>query len=114
MNKEINVQKLTYPSATEWMWNYCIYLGPFTLNNGDVYDLGVCIKSKEYGVRHISLAAVFGNEPGDYLSGPLTVFATPEESDCPYIEAARRCKAMGILDKSIEDYFRFNKGIVFQ
>ena len=32
--------KLYYPSARDWMWNYCIYLGPYTDSKGANYDLG--------------------------------------------------------------------------
>jgi len=55
---------LYYPSARKWMWDYCIYLGPFTDSDGKNYDLGVFISDD-----HFCNATVFGNEPEDYSSG---------------------------------------------
>lgn len=31
------VTLLFYPSAVEWMWSYCTYLGPFTDSKGCNY-----------------------------------------------------------------------------
>jgi hypothetical protein len=56
---------LFYPSAKEWMWDYCIYLGPFTDSKGNNYDLGIYLGLDSYP----SAAIVYGNEPGNYLSG---------------------------------------------
>lgn len=66
MNDLLNSAPLYYPSAREWMWNYCIYLGPYTDSDGDNYDLGIYIDEKEY-----CNASVWGNEPGDYSSGMI-------------------------------------------
>ena len=32
---------LYYPQAIDWMWNYCIYLGPWTDSDGTKYDMGI-------------------------------------------------------------------------
>lgn len=68
MENKINVEELYYPSAIEWMWNYCHYLGPFTDSRGNNYDLGIYIDKSD---GHYSGAIVFGNTPGDYYSGQL-------------------------------------------
>lgn len=64
-NNLLSNTPLYYPSAREWMWNYCIYLGPFTDSRGNNYDLGCFIS--DYG--YISNATVYGNEAGQYMSG---------------------------------------------
>jgi hypothetical protein len=64
MNNLLSNAPLYYPSAKEWMWNYCIYLGPFTDSEGDNYDLGIFLNDD---VK--SAAIVYGNKPGNYLSG---------------------------------------------
>lgn len=69
MNDLLNGAPLYYPSAKEWMWNYCIYLGPFTDSEGHNYDLGIYLQLDS--VFECSNATVYGNEPGDYLSGIL-------------------------------------------
>jgi len=65
---------LNYPSAREWMWDYCMYLGPYTDDKGHKYDLGVWIGGHDTGA---SGAIVYGNEPGNYLSGDLLRFTNP-------------------------------------
>lgn len=61
---------LYYPSARQWMWNYCIYLGPFTDSKSKNYDLGIYIEySKKLNMTFYSNATVYGNRPGQYLSG---------------------------------------------
>ncbi len=62
---------LYFPKAKEWMWNYCIYLGPFTDSEGKHYDLG-CFINQSGG--YLSNATVYGNKEGDYISGPLYLF----------------------------------------
>lgn len=64
------VQTKFFPQADEWMWNYCHYLGSIELN-GDKYDLGIH-KSKD--VDRYSFAIVYGNDPGDYISGIIYDF----------------------------------------
>ena len=58
---------MNYPGAEGWMWSYCTYLGPFTDSKGDKYDLGVRV-DEHLGT---SLAIVYSNECGDYISGSL-------------------------------------------
>ena len=69
MRNLLNSAPLYYPSAKEWMWSYCIYLGPFTDSKGDHFDLGIYINSDS--VFEYSDATVYGNEPGQYMSGPI-------------------------------------------
>jgi hypothetical protein len=60
-------EDLYFPSALEWMWTYCIYLGGFTDSDGENYDLGVFVDER----GDVSSAIVYGNIPGDYMSGEL-------------------------------------------
>ena len=69
---------LYYPSAKEWMWSYCIYLGPFTDSLGHNYDLGIYLDRDS--VFEISDATVYGDEPGQYMSGPLNPIYITSES----------------------------------
>jgi len=84
---------LYYPSAKEWMWDYCIYLGPFTDSEGTKYDLGVHI-TKYFKYKRYSAAIVYGNTPGDYLSGGLS--ETELTREC-YVETVRRCKELNLF-----------------
>ena len=58
-----------FPDAKEWMWNYCIPLGKFEVN-ASKFDLGVYINPS----GEVSHAIVYGNEPGEYLSGEIQLF----------------------------------------
>jgi len=70
MNNLLNGAPLYYPSAKEWMWDYCIYLGPFTDSKGYNYDLGIYIDhNEEMQMTFYSNATVYGNEAGEYKSG---------------------------------------------
>jgi hypothetical protein len=69
MSNLLNGAPLYYPSAKEWMWNYCIYLGPFTDSEGKNYDLGIYINHDSF--IEYSNATVYGDESGNYLSGVL-------------------------------------------
>ena len=71
MSGLLNSAPLHYPSARDWMWDYCIYLGPYTNSVGQNYDLGIFIQTHSKEVSH---AIVFGNEPGDYMSGDIKSF----------------------------------------
>lgn len=50
------------------MWDYCIYLGPYTGKDGGGYDLGVYVGNRD---GWVSLAAVYGPEDSQYRSGEL-------------------------------------------
>ena len=81
---------LFYPSAREWMWNYCIYLGPFTDSKGRNYDLGIFIDDEQ-----MSNATVFGNTPGQYSSGeffPILSFNNEVTR-----EVLRRAKELNLI-----------------
>ncbi|MGL6228612.1 MAG: hypothetical protein ACRC3J_05285 [Culicoidibacterales bacterium] len=55
--------KLLFPHASEWMWNYCVYLGTEEFE-GELYDLGIYIND----LNILSAAIVYGDEPGRYMS----------------------------------------------
>jgi hypothetical protein len=91
MNNLLVNAPLYYPSAREWMWNYCIYLGPFTDSKGANYDLG-CLLNND---NSISNATVYGNNLGDYNSGCIhpTMYFSNEVSN----EVLRRVKQLNLL-----------------
>lgn len=66
----IDFSKKHFPSADEWMWDYCTFLGQFTDSSGDNYDLGIVLGSSDrIIIGEFSLAVVYGNDPGNYISG---------------------------------------------
>jgi len=71
LREKQDLSDLNYPSAIEWMWDYCLFLGKFTDSNGKNYDLGVHYNGEEYGEYAFSDATVWGDEPGQYLSGHM-------------------------------------------
>lgn len=92
-NHIISSAKLFYPSAREWMWDYCIYLGSFTDSYGRNYDLGIHEKSA---------AIVFGNTPGDYSSGDLDYEFLIDHGRQPrecYAETIKRAELLGLYTK---------------
>ena len=76
------------------MWDYCIYLGPYTSEGGMNNDLGVYVESTGW----VSLAAVYGREDWEYRSGEMAhSIGTEKEWICEvterspiYKEALRR------------------------
>ena len=68
MNKLLTGAPLYHPGAREWMWYYCIYLGPFTTSRGKNLDLGIYINDID---GSISNATIDGDHPGDYYSGDI-------------------------------------------
>lgn len=84
--------KLNYPSARGWMWNYCLYLGPYTSSAGHKYDLGAHCE----GENDWSAAIVFGNDPGDYLSGDLGKERHSKKQEL-YLEVESRLEHLGLL-----------------
>ena len=81
---------LHFPEARNWMWDYCMYLGPYTSASGIDYDLGVCFT--DIG---ISLAVVHGNEEGEYISGLLNVEYAEPHMQRIVIEVRARLQALG-------------------
>ncbi len=79
---------LFYPSAKEWMWSYCIYLGPFTDSEGENYDLGIYLDN----YKGKSAAIVYGDKPGNYLSGDNI----NRDMEC-YQEMWRRAKELNLI-----------------
>ena len=84
---------LFYPSAKEWMWNYCIYLGPFIDSSGNEFDLGIYIDKD--GAK--CAANVYGNEPGNYYSGDLPTYKKYHSVKEHYEETFRRAKELGLI-----------------
>ena len=70
LREKQDLSNLFYPEAKDWMWNYCLFLGKFTDSKGINYDLGVHFNGNPYA-NYFSLAIVFSNNPGDYLSGDM-------------------------------------------
>lgn len=92
MKDLLNNAPLYYPSAKEWMWSYCIYLGPFTDSKGHNYDLGIYIDFDS--VFEYSDATVYGDEPGEYMSGPLnSIYITSESKK----EVVRRAIELNLI-----------------
>lgn len=87
----MNPSSLFYPSAIHWMWNYCIHLGPFTDSNGNNYDLGIYIDPAS--AIGPSAAIVYGNNPGNYLSGTVH-FRSQQEC---YVEMWKRVKYLNLI-----------------
>ena len=93
MNNLLNGAPLYYPSAKEWMWNYCIYLGPFTDSRGENYDLGIYLNPDS--VFECSNATVWGNEPGDYSSG--IIYPMIDFDNEVTREVIRRAKQLNLI-----------------
>jgi hypothetical protein len=92
-NNLLHGAPLYYPSAKEWMWTYCIYLGPYTDSKGNNYDLGIYINHDSF--LEYSNATVYGNEPGNYLSGTLKEYG--EWMNEIHIEVVRRAKLLNLM-----------------
>ncbi len=82
-DRKVLVDGFYWPEARDWMWHYCVHLGPF-VHEGRSYDLGVY---HQEGMSS-SAAIVFGPEDGDYMSG----FLYPSENPI-YIETQKRWEA---------------------
>ena len=97
MNDLLNGAPLYYPSAKEWMWNYCIYLGPFTDSKGLNYDLGIYIDDyhDEDSILRYSNATVYGNEPGEYSSG--SIYPRIDFNNEVSQEVLRRAKELNLI-----------------
>jgi hypothetical protein len=92
-NNLLHGAPLYYPSAKEWMWTYCIYLGPYTDSRGKNYDLGIHINHDSF--LEYSNATVYGDEPGNYSSGviyPMIDFDNEISQ-----EVVRRAKLLNLL-----------------
>ena len=82
---------LYWPEARNWMWDYCIYLGPYTDDRGANFDLGVYFDIN----GEMSGAIVDGNEPGSYTSPDLS--GRFEITRPAYIETVRRAKELNLI-----------------
>lgn len=98
MSDLLNNAPLHWPEAREWMWTYCIYLGPFTDRRGRNYDLGIYLSPAEdyrspHDIDRVSAAIVYGPEDGNYISGPL-YYGTSEAHN----ETISRAKTLGLIE----------------
>ena len=87
----LNNVKLNYPEARDWMWDYCVYLGPFNKK----YDLGVYVHPE----GDLSAAVVYGNRPGEYISGEEKCYNRnnlKSNSSIACREAFRRAHLIGL------------------
>lgn len=79
-----------YPEADKWMWHYCIFLGKFVGSDGSEYDLGIHVRTYK-DKKYVSAAIVYGNTPGDYISGELDHFGFDGHSiSSEYYEETRK------------------------
>lgn len=90
INSLLSNVELYYPSAREWMWDYCVYLGS-TWYKEKGYDLGVYVHPD----GKLSAAIVCGNEPGDYMSGDLDFIGGINGE--LYKETFRRANILGLV-----------------
>ena len=82
-----------FPDADEWMWNYCTFLGKFEDKKGQKFDLGI-LENNGYG--EWSLAVVYGNNPGDYISGGAKMHN--KNSDFEFVlETLKRAKKLNLI-----------------
>jgi hypothetical protein len=93
-NNLLSGVKLFYSSAKEWMWNYCVYLGPFTDSQGRNFDLGVFMGDFE-SFGWVSAAIVYADEPGRYISGALR--NTEGENMEHYTETWNRARTLELI-----------------
>jgi len=91
-NRVLSNVKLFYPSAREWMWDYCVYLGSFTNSEGKNFDLGIFDDNIK-----VMGAIVYGNEEGSYKSGTLDDCGYDDHvSSEVYKETRKRAEALGL------------------
>jgi len=76
-----DLSDLHYPSAKEWMWDYCLFLGKFTDSKGRNYDLGVHYNEEKFLSHRFSNATVYDNYPGSYSSGNMNLEDVPAYVD---------------------------------
>jgi len=94
---ELKTNKVFYPSADDWMWDYCHFLGSWVNPyNGAKYDLGIFTKKD---LKDTSGAMVYGNIDGNYISGELRMFGKSgiAEYDAVYEETRRRAINLGLF-----------------
>jgi len=90
----LEYQQKHYPEAHVWMLNHCVFLGSFT-HDHQHYDLGLYLQKETAGfVRdYISYAIVYGDNPGDYISGDVYL----DSYDAVKVETVRRGLLMGYI-----------------
>jgi len=92
----IDITDKFYYKADEWMWNYCTFLGKYISSDGSKYDLGILLKTNNsLIINDYSLAIVYDNEPGSYISG--FVFNEQTASDFQK-ETLRRARLLNLIN----------------
>jgi len=86
----LKYQQKNYPAANNWMWTYCEWLGSFT-HEGKHFDLGLYLANGHS--PQISYDIVYGNVPGEYISGQITLTS----NEAVQAETVRRGLLMGLI-----------------
>ena len=90
------------------MWEHCLPLGQFTTSKNTNVDLGVHISPTE-----ISFATVYGNDPGDYMCGPIEYFYNIDKNHVDSHnqeirqEVFKRLDSLGILKPYLDSKKEF-------
>jgi hypothetical protein len=99
----INPDDKFFPSADEWMWNYCTFLGKFTNSGGEKFDLGILLEGDIKG--QWCAACVYGNTPGNYISGARFMYLNKDgemrdglEEFEHIIEMVRRARLLNLIE----------------
>ena len=90
----IDKTKKHFPSADTWMWDYCTFLGQYTNKNGDNFDLGILLETKENHINEFSFAIVYGNRPGSYISGQ---YQSNRENADFILETVKRARVLKLI-----------------
>ena len=93
----INLNDKYYPEADNWMWNYCTYLGKYKSFDGKQYDLGILLNAN-YIDGYTSLAVVYDNIPGSYISGDIKKYKKDFDKIPDFIkETIRRTELLNLI-----------------
>lgn len=98
---------LFYPQAKDWMWDYCLNLGKFTDSKGVNYDLGVHFNGRE-DIGNFSLAVVYSDKPGDYISGYMKFDKLTHDDDGNLVTMLEYYKMYG-FEHYVETWNRLQK-----
>ena len=90
-----------YPSADEWMWNYCTFLGKWTdPETGDNWDLGIYLPKR---IDTPSCASVYGDTPGNYNSAE--VYREPHDRPYPMVEEVyKRARKLNLIPPTKKEW----------
>ena len=74
--KDVPALSPSFTEAVEWMWDHCLFLVTYNGAEGAM-DLGIHLDNR----GELSLAVVYGNEPGEYISNSLDSLSRYEFGD---------------------------------